>query len=78
MTVKSRNAWNDILRACADMAENDTFVDEDEDEYYMEVEEEIPCDEAFNKAMMEFANKLRETMDGHKETVKVYVKGDHK
>lgn len=46
MTVESRNAWNDILRACADMkelaeqifeyanewAENDTSVDEDEDE----------------------------------------------
>lgn len=45
MTVESRNAWNDILLACADMkklaeqifeyanewAENDTSVDKDED-----------------------------------------------
>ena len=45
MKVKSRNAWNDILLACANMkelaeqifeyanewAENDTSVDEDED-----------------------------------------------
>ena len=66
MTVKSRNAWNDILRACADMkelaeqifeyanewAENDTSVDdEDEDETRDEDDVEEEMEIPYNEAI---------------------------
>lgn len=73
MTVKSRNAWNDILRACEDMkelaeqifeyanewAENDTSVDDGDDDDTDEDDHDFDLEAAIREHTAAIAELLK-------------------